>query len=166
MDAYDAIISKRDTRTFAARPVEAGTLDRVLRAARMAGSAKNSQLTRIVEVTEQDLRDGLAECGDFTSWLGTAPIVLVLVVPVDGGRLFDVGRMAQNAMVAAHAAGLASCPVTFQHQDRLRQLLGVPADREGPMGVAIGHPAPPPESRPSAPRVALDELVHRERWRG
>ena len=165
MDAYDAIVSKRDTRSFRPEPVAADALDRALRAARMAGSAKNSQLTRIVAVTDPVLREGLAGCGDFTSWLGTAPAVLVFVVPVDGGRLFDIGRMAQNAMVAGHAAGLASCPVTFHHQDRLRPLLGVPDDHEGPMGVALGLPAPPEAPRPSAPRISLGELVHRERWR-
>ena len=62
MDAHEAIVTKRDTRSYLPDPVEPELLDRVLRAARMAGSAKNSQLTRIVVVTEQAGRDGLAGC--------------------------------------------------------------------------------------------------------
>jgi nitroreductase len=93
-------------------------------------------------------------------------VVAVFVIPTDGGRLFDVGRMAQNMMVAAHALGLASCPVTFHHQDRMRAAIDLPATHEGPMGVTLGYPA---ESEPQnplrAPRLALDELVHRERFR-
>jgi nitroreductase len=164
MDAYEAIVTKRDTRSYLPEPVDGDLLDRVLRAARMAGSAKNAQLTRLVVVTDPDAREALASCGDFTSWIGSAPVVIVLVAPVDGGRLFDLGRMAQNLMVAAHAAGLATCPVTFHHQDRLRPVLGLPDDMEGPMAVTLGHPGPSDPARPSAPRIALDDLVHRERW--
>lgn len=166
MDAIKAILTKRDTRAYEPRPVEEDVLERVLTAGRMAGSAKNSQLTRIVVATEQATRDALAGCGDFTGWIGSAPVVLVFVMPTDGGRLFDLGRMAQNVMLAAHALGLATCPVTFHHQDRMRETIGLPDTHEGPMGVTLGYPvAAAPASPLRAPRLALDELVHRERFR-
>ncbi len=164
MDALDAIVSKRDTRSYLDEPVDRDVLDRVLGAARMAGSAKNSQLTRLVVVTDPASRAELATCGDFTSWIGSAPVVIVLVAPVDGGRLFDLGRMAQNLMVAANALGLATCPVTFHHQDRLRAVIGLPDDMEGPMAITLGRPGPADPSRPRGPRLPLDELVHNERW--
>ena len=176
MDAIEAILAKRDTRSFRPDRVDEPVLERVLQAARMAGSAKNSQVTRIVAVTDGQVRRGLKACGDFTSWIDMAPVILVFVVPLEGGRLFDVGRMAQNAMVAAHASGLASCPVTFQHQDRIRNLLGFPADHEGPMGIAVGWPGAPgrvtsklrnwalEKASPRAPRLPLETLVHRDRW--
>ena len=166
VDAYQAIITKRDTRQYLPDAVADDVLDRVLRAGRMAGSAKNAQLTRIVVVTEPERRQRLAAGGDFTAWIHTAPVVLVLVAPVEGGRLFDLGRMAQNLMVAAHALGLATCPVTFQHQDRVRPVLDLPADLEGPMGITLGHPAALDPDRPRAPRIPLSDLVHRETWRG
>ena len=165
MDAYKAIVSKRDTRVFEDRPLDDETLGRVLQAGRMAGSAKNAQVTRVIVVTEPDTRQKLAACGDFTSWIGGAPVVLVLTMPIDGGRLFDLGRMAQNIMVAGHELGLGSCPLTFHHQDCIREVLGVPADQEGPMGIALGWPAPAPPSPLRGPRIPLDELVHRGRWR-
>ena len=164
MDAQRAIVTKRDRRAYANTPVSEADLDTVLRAARMAGSAKNAQLTRIVVVTSDEGKRALAGCGDFTSWIHTAPVVLVFAVPVEGGRLFDVGRMAQNAMVSAHALGLATCPVTFQHQDRMRAAIGLPDDMEGPMGVTLGHPDATADQRPRAPRLPLDDLVRRERW--
>ena len=166
MDAYQAIITKRDTRQYLPDAVADEVLERVLRAGRMAGSAKNAQVTRIVVVTEEERRRQLATCGDFTAWIHVAPVVLVLVAPVEGGRLFDLGRMAQNLMVAAHAVGLATCPVTFQHQDRVRPALGLPDDLEGPMGITVGHPAALDPDRPRAPRLPLADLVHRETWQG
>ena len=164
MDAQRAMVTKRDTRAYTDQAVSADDLETVLRAARMAGSAKNAQLTRIVVVTGDDGRRELASCGDFTQWIHVAPVILVFVVPVDGGRLFDIGRMAQNAMVSANALGLATCPVTFHHQDRMRAAIGLPEDMEGPMGVTLGHPDDSAPPRPRAPRIALDDLVHRERW--
>jgi nitroreductase len=90
---------------------------------------------------------------------------VVFVVPVETGRLFDIGRMAQNIMVAARSFGLASCPVSFQDRDRLRQVLGLPDSHEGPHGVTLGFPAADAPPNPlQSPRLPLDELVHRDRW--
>ena len=152
------------TRSYLPDPVDDDLLRRVLQAGRMAGSAKNMQVTRIVVVTQQDAREALQSCGDFTSWIANAPVVLVLCMPTETGRLFDVGRMAQNLMVAAHAEGLATCPVTFHHQDRLRPLLGLPDDHDGPMGITLGHPAAADPNRPRAPRLPLEEVAYFERW--
>ena len=165
MDAYEAIVSKRDTRRFTSEPVSEDDLNRVLQSGRMAGSAKNQQLNRIVVVTDADDRAKLGACGRFADWIPECPVVMAIVVPEDGGKAFDIGRMAQNMMVAANALGLASCPVTFHDEDCVRELLGFPEDHEAPMGVGIGHPAPPEEMKESAPRIPLEELVDRDRWK-
>lgn len=166
MDAYQAIITKRDTRQYLPDAVSDEVLERVLRAGRMAGSAKNAQVTRIVVVTAEERRQRLAACGDFTAWIPAAPVILVLVAPVEGGRLFDLGRMAQNLMLAAHDVGLATCPVTFHHQDRIRPVLDLSEEMEAPMGITLGHPAALDPNRPRAPRLPLQDLVHRETWQG
>ena len=165
MDVYEAIVDKRDTRSFSPDPVSDEDLHRVLQAGRMAGSAKNQQLNRIVVVTDPDDRATRAESGKFADWVAGAPVVLAIVAPKEGGKAFDIGRMAQNIMVAAHGSGLASCPVTFPNEDRVRDLLGFPDDHEAPMGVGLGHPAPPEEEKQSSPRIPLDELVDWGRWK-
>ena len=164
MDVYEAIVGKRDTRAFTEEPVSEEDLHRILQAGRMAGSAKNSQLNRIVVVTDADDRARLTRCGQLSDWLAGAPVVLVLVAPKEGNRPFDHGRMAQNMMVTAHALGLGSCPVTFHDPACAGALLGIPDDYEAPMGVGLGHPAPAGEARQSSPRIPLDELVNRGRW--
>lgn len=165
MDVYEAIVNKRDTRFFSPDPVADEDLQRVLQAGRMAGSAKNQQLNRIVVVTDPEARAKLAETGKFADWIAGAPVVLAIVVPKEGGKAFDMGRMAQNMMVAAHGFGLASCPVTLHDGDRVCELLDIPDDYEAPMGVGLGHPAPPEEPHESSPRIPLDELVEWGRWK-
>ncbi len=166
MDVYEAIVNKRDTRSFSPDPVSDEDLHRVLQAGRMAGSAKNQQLNRIVVVTDPDDRATLAESGKFADWVAGAPVVLAIVVPKEGGKAFDIGRMAQNMMVAAHGLGLASCPVTFHDEDAVADLLGIPGDHRAPIGVGIGHPALTEEKKESSPRIPLDELVNWGRWKG
>lgn len=163
MDVYQAIVSKRDTRTFRDEPVAEEDINKVLQAARMAGSAKNEQVNRLIVVTDENDRAKLGECGKLADWVPGAPVVIAIVVPKEGGRPFDMGRMAQNMLVMANSLGLASCPVTFHDQDCVRGLLGIPEDYEAPMGVGIGHPSPD-DDRESAPRIALEELVDWGRW--
>lgn len=166
MDAYKAILSKRDTRSFLPEPVDDDDLRAVLQAARMAGSAKNEQRNRVVVVTDQADRHALAKCGDFSDWIPSAPAILVLVRPGEKGRPFDLGRMAQNAMLAANSRGLASCPVSFQRPACVRDALGVPDDYEPVMGVGIGRPAAADPERHTSPRLPLDDVVHWGRWKG
>lgn len=167
MDAIRAIRTKRDTRSYTDQPVEAEVLDRVLDAARMAGSAKNIQPIRVVVVRDGATKEALKAGGDFASWIDRAPVLVVFTVTADAGprRLFDIGRHAQNLMVAANAEGLTSCPVTLHHEDVVREVLGVPAEVETPMLVSLGWPdsmeAP---AAIAGPRVPLDAYAMSDRW--
>lgn len=56
---------------------------------------------------------------------------------------------AENLMLAAHAKGLATCPMTgpvLLAEDRLREYLDIPADRGVNMVIALGHPAVTPKA--------------------
>ncbi len=167
MDALAALRNKRDQREYSDEPIAPELLEQVLDSARMAGSAKNKQPVRLVVVTDPDTKEALKAGGDFAAWLDRPPVLVVITVAADAGprSLFDVGRHAQNLMVAATALGLSSCPVTFHHQDVVRGVLGIPADVDAPMVVSLGHPGEAPGVSPIAgPRVGLSDYVHHERW--
>ncbi len=90
-------MDKRDTRDFQDKPVADDDIHhKVLQAARMAGSAKNQQLNRLIVVTDARDRAELANCGKFADWVEGVPVMVVIVIPKDGGKMFDVGRMAQT----------------------------------------------------------------------
>lgn len=167
MNTIDTLRTKRDTRSYSEAPIEADLLDRLLDAARMAGSAKNAQPVRAIVITNTETQAALKASGDYASWIDQAAVVVVFTVPPSAGprRLFDVGRHAQNLMVAAHAEGLASCPVTIHHEDIARQVLGIPEDVDPSMIVTLGWPAPSDAPNPVAgPRLPLDDYTHDERW--
>jgi nitroreductase len=165
LDAHQAIVSKRDTRTFNRDAVDEVALQRILQAGRMAGSAKNRQPCRLVVVRDEAQKTALSKCGDFSSWIPTAAVNVAVVLP-EGERDFDAGRTAQNLMVAANAEGLASCPVTMHHPECAVKVLGLPPNYRVAIVVAIGqgprqHEG---ENREGAARVPLDDYAHYERW--
>ena len=158
MDTYLAIASKRDERAYAGTPIPDDVVTRILDAGRLSGSAMNRQEWQFVVVSDQN---SLAE----TVYAPQNVVTAALVVAIVGVRGFDVGRCAQNMMLAAWNNGVVSCPNGIKDADRAAQLAG------GDVGVIIsfGYPARPhgPESRNAeewsarAKRKPLDELVRR-----
>jgi nitroreductase len=163
VDAYEAIVGKRDTREYEDRPIPDDAIHRLLQAARMAGSSKNEQPIRLLVVRGAEQKQALAACGDFTTHLPSSPLVIV-VVRTEGSRAFDAGRAAQNMMIAAHAMGIASCPVGIQHDDRAREVLGTPANTVVAMAITFGYPRGGRAQGRGDHRLPLEDYVHWERW--
>ena len=170
MDVLSAIRSKRDTRAFTDQPVPDDVLGRVLDAARMAGSAKNRQPVRLIVVTDPDTIEALKAPCDFATWIHGAPIVVVGVVErSDSIRLqFDLGRHLQNLVLAAHAEGLATCPVTVQRPDDVSPILEIPDTHEALMYIPLGYKGEGGGAPAviASPRVAMDDYVSHGTWGG
>jgi len=160
MTPYEALISKRDLRVYTGDPIAEEVMGRILQAGRMAGSAKNKEANRLIVITDVDVMQQVADAGDFASWIPTSAALVGFAAPAEELRLFDVGRQAQNMMIAAHADGVGSCPVTLHHPDKARAAVGLPDDWEMPMVITLGIPV---DDHPDSPlkriRVPLDELV-------
>jgi len=80
---------------------------------------------------------------------------------------FDLGRAAQNMVLAAWELGIGSVPATVYEHDLARRLLGYPADQHCEYLLSFGYPADPAEltNPPKAGgRRDLDEMVREERW--
>ena len=161
-DFYDFLVSLRALRDYEERPLEDEHLDAILEAARWTGSSKNRQDWSFVVVTDRDRLNGLAEAGDFTQPVRDSAATIVLVRE-PGGHDFDIGRAAQNIMLAARTQGVASCPITLHRTAEARQFLGLSADQEGRYAVALGYPPGPAAPRRFGGRKSRDELVRFDR---
>jgi nitroreductase len=105
MDTFVAIVSKRDTRRFADRRIPGETLERILEAGRLAGSARNRQPWSLILVESADRRAGLAEAVYAPENVKGAQLILAIV----GSSGLDGGRCMQNMVLAAWSDGVASC---------------------------------------------------------
>ncbi len=163
MRTYRAIITKRDTRAYQDRPVDEDTLRKILTAGRMAGSSKNGQPCRFVVMRDRESIKALAGCGQFTTPMLGAPLVVAILLEPEG-RPFDAGRAGQNMMLAAWEEGVTSCPVAVQDAECGRKTLGAPEGWHVAMVITMGYPTPGSPMSRGAKRLSLDELVHWEKW--
>lgn len=158
-EAYRNVLKLRVVRNFTSQPLSDPHLHAILEAGRWTGSSKNRQNWSIVVITDPEQKERLAACGDFTDPLRRAPLAIALVQE-QGGNDFDIGRLAQNLMLAARAVGVASCPVTFHRDEDAGRVLGIPAGARSRYGIAFGNQAEGDGTTRTGGRKNLDEFVH------
>ena len=149
MDAYLAVVSKREVRKYALRAIEPDAERRILEAGRLAGSSKNRQARRFVVVRDEGVREEVASCVYNGDNVRGAALVVAIVVGPRGPAAFDAGRAAQNMMLAASNDAIGSCPNGVAEADRLRESLGHGEDEKVATVLTFGYPAKPrrdPES--------------------
>jgi len=173
MDAYKAITTKRDTRSYIGNPIEDEALRRILQAGRMAGSSKNTQPVRLVVMRDREWLTEVATCGTFSQPLLTAAAGIAVCCAPDGSD-FDAGRAAQNMMVSAWNEGIASCPTSVHNQPCIIEKLALPQDEVGETSgrkgwrvvviIALGYPEPSVPMSMGRARVEMGEYVWWEKW--
>lgn len=174
MQTWKAIDSIRVVREFSDAPIDEKDLRRILNAGRRAGSSKNLQRWVFIVVRDRDRLKQLAEVGNFAQHLGGASLAIALVTPdphADDAPLsivFDLGRAAQNMVLAAWELGIGGVPATVYNQELARELLGFPQGHHCEYLLSFGYPADASVlTAPKQPggRARLDEIVHDDRWR-
>jgi nitroreductase len=167
MDAYLAIVSKREVRRYDARPLPDEAVRRLLEAGRIAGSSRNRQARRFVVLRDPALVERAASAVHVAGNVLGAALVVAVVVGGKGPTAFDAGRAAQNMMLAAWNDGIGSCPNGIADAEALGAVVGASEDERVTIVLTFGYPASPvdPQSRSPeewierADRVAFDEVV-------
>lgn len=152
MDAYLAVVSKREVREYAPAPIGADVEHRILEAGRVAGSSKNRQARRFVVLRDPALVEEAAASVYASDNVRGAAFVVAIVIGGKGPIAFDAGRAAQNMMLAASNEGIGSCPNGIADAARLAAAVGHGDDETVATVLTFGHPARPrdPESRSPA----------------
>jgi nitroreductase len=149
-------------RFFRTDPVPVETVQAIVEAARWTGSARNRQPWRFVAVYDGELRAQLARLGAYAGHLASAPVVLVILGPVDRqlDTEFDLGRVAQSITLSASERGLGSCIASLYPDENALAAASVVHAEPGWVArhaIAIGFPAPTPRlGRSAIPRGRHD----------
>jgi len=141
MDAYLAVVSRREVRDYIARPLEPEVEHRILDAGRLAGSAKNRQPWTFLVVRDDDAVEAVAESVFEPGNIRGA--AFVVAVHMAGGAGIDAGRAVQNMLLAAHALGVGSCPNGISDRVGLNRALGLADDATVAAVLSFGYPAKP-----------------------
>jgi nitroreductase len=169
----DAIKSRRATRVFTDAPVSRETLLQILEAGRWAPSAGNRRLHRFVAIQDPTTIRLIRAVAPGMLGLPTALILICIdwrkaaTLGCEtnlAGLYIDVGTAAENMLLAGHALGLGTGPVTSFSQAAVRVILNLPDHLSPELFVCVGQPvkAHPPRSHPATP-TRLDGLVDWER---
>jgi len=185
MDLFDAIHTRRSIRRFLEKPVEEEKLQKIMEAARAAPSWANLQCWRFIVVKDVKTRENISELTgmykgtEFTTennnpakkGIPQAPILIVACAdPLQSGNLWnqqyylsDIGIAAQNIMLAARALDLGTVFIGVFHEEKIRELLEIPANLRVVGLFPLGYPLK--EKKGGPPRKDMDEIVFQEKWK-
>jgi nitroreductase len=171
METWDAIRARRNVRDYADRAIAPEDLDRILEAARRSPSSMNEQPWDFVVLVDRPRLVRLAEVWHYGAHLAGAAAAVAFVAAVTDDAeqretiQFDMGQAAMSVMLAAADLGIGSCHSAIGDQALVREVLGLPPNRECILLLSLGYPAGSPLSPIDHPsRRAFDDVVHRDRW--
>jgi nitroreductase len=171
------VTSRRVVREFADAPIDEPDLVYILTAGRWATRGSNSRIHRLLVVQNRSV---IRRVRAFSPGMLGSPAALI-VICTDGGLAaaaevqldrdvtpwIDVGTAAMNMMLAAHALGLGSCPVTSFSKGAVAVVLKLPPSVVPEFIVQLGRPLST-RRMPASPvsRAALDDIVYWENYPG
>lgn len=171
MEAWDAIRSRRNVRSYLSEPIPDVELDRIAEAGWRAPSASNRQHWDFVIVTDRHQLEELSTVWRGAGHIASAPAAIALVVPAPPDERtklidqYDLGQATLAMTIAATDLGIGTGHSSVGDQERARAILGVPDDHIVSYLLGIGYPADRPIQPISKPnRRPLSEVVHRGRW--
>jgi len=171
MEAWDALRARRNVRAYGGEAIPEEHLERILEAGRRTPSSMNQQGWDFVVVTDRDDLRELARAWRYAAHVGTAAATIVLVIPASNDPeeretlWYDIGQATMSIAIAAADLGIGSGHASIGDHQVVRELLGLPEDREPAMLMALGYPADRPLTPVARPdRRPFDDVVHVERW--
>jgi nitroreductase len=164
MELMETIRKRSSIRAYKDDPVPEDKLLKVLEAARLAPSGRNSQARKFVVVRDKALRQALGRATGSQPHVLEAPVIIaavatdteslmpcgVLTYPVDLAIAID------HMTLAAVDLGLGTCWIGAFSQDKVKNILGVPEKLKVVSLLTLGYPNE--TGRPKV-RKTLEEII-------
>lgn len=187
-EVIQQLYDRKSVRAFTDEPITAEEKLLILTAATQAPTAGHQQLYTIIDVTDQALKDALAESCDHQPFIARAQMVLVFCAdckkwydlfvtqgceprkPGVGDLLLavsDTNIAAQNAVVAAQSLGIGSCYIgdIMENIETQRELLHLPEYVFPAAMLVFGRPTQQQKDRQKPVRCDLRHIVHENAYR-
>ena len=157
MEFLEMVERRRSTRSFTEERVSCEATEKIIRAALLAPSSKNTQSSSFMIVEDKRVIGRMSEMRDYGSaFMAEAPLVILVL---GDERLSDLWRInasisASYLQLAAESMGLGSCwvhvdgrphrkdePDGMTAEEYLKEFIPVPEGMRIMCAVAVGHPA-------------------------
>jgi nitroreductase len=163
MEVYNAIQTMLAVRAYRDQPVPDEVVTRIVEAARLTGSSRNTQDWDFLVVRDGDTLQRLGELASSGRYIGQAQLAVAVVVPDTPTGYIDGTRATQDMMLAAWGEGVGSNWVGNVNKDAIKSLLHVPGDRMILTIIPFGYPTRP-IGKGKKNRKSLAEVAHAERF--
>ena len=181
MDFLELVSSRQSVRAFdPERSVEKDKIERIIETARLAPSACNAQPWSFVLVDDPELKNKVADATSsrvlgMNHFTKQAPVHLLLVeekVNISSGiggwikkkdyAQMDLGIVATHIVLAAQAEGLGTCIVGWFDEDKVKDLLHIPASKRVWLDIVIGYGTQPLRKKN---RKTIDKILSYNRYK-
>ncbi len=169
MAVLEAIRKRYSCRAYHEKSIEPEKLDSILEAARLAPSASNMQDWRFVVVTDSQVKRQVAETTNRPEVFAKAGAIIAACSNSDyvmrcGQAIgpIDVAIALEHICLQATDLGLGTCWIGSFDPEKVRSILGIPADIEVIELMAVGYPA---DSKPEPKREPMGKIVSFEKWK-
>lgn len=179
---------RKSVRAFLDQEISPADKAAILAAATQAPTAGNQQMYTILDITDQNLKNQLAESCDHQPFIATAKMVLIFCAdyqkwydaflsadcaprkPAVGDLMLavtDAVIAAQNAVAAAQSLEIGSCYIgdIMENCELHRELLNLPEYVFPAAMLVFGYPTRQQLARPKPERVAMSHIVHENGYR-
>jgi nitroreductase len=169
MELMETIRKRSSIRAYKDEPVPEDILLKVLEAARLSPSGRNSQDRKFVVVRDKALRQALGRAAGGQPHVLAAPVIIAAVA-TDTESIMPCGVLAypvdlaiaiDHMTLAAVDLGLGTCWIGAFSQDRVRNILGVPDRLKVVNLLTLGYPN---ETGRPKERKALQEIICYDRY--
>lgn len=180
--------ARKSVRAYTDQEIGKAAKDAILMAAIQAPTAGNQQLYTILDITDQKIKDKLAETCDNQPFIATAKLILIFCAdckkwydafryadcqprkPAVGDLLLavsDATIAAQNAVTAAQSLGIGSCYIgdVMENCEAHRELLNLPNYVFPAAMLVFGYPTRQQMDREKPRRAAMEHIVHENGYR-
>ncbi|MFW6224100.1 MAG: nitroreductase family protein [Bacteroidota bacterium] len=169
MDFHDILLNRRSVRKFSNIPVSREKLEKMLKAAMYAPSARNNQPWHFVVVQQRDRLDRLAEIHPYAKMLKTATAAILVCADHereenDSYNAQNCAAATQNILLTAYELGVGSCWLgVMPRQERMKNIadfMELP-DHVVPVSlIALGEP----DEHKERPDRFMPVRIHYEKW--
>ena len=165
MEVYECIRSKLTVREFKSASVPDGLIAQMLRSGRWAASARNRQPWNFIVIKDRQTLGEIGRIASSGAFIGDAPLGIAVVMEKQGRPELDAGRALQQMELVAWSQGVGGCVagIRGEENDKVKELLKVPEDKELITVMAFGYPTDAASAR-SKQRKPLSEIAHAERF--
>lgn len=163
MQVFEAVKTLLAIRQYEDKPVSKESVQRILEAARLTASSKNTQQWDFVVIQDKKTLQQLGELARTGPYIAGAPLAIAVVVPERSIGYVDGARAVQDMMLVAWEDGIGSNWVGNVNTEEIKSLLNVPEDHMVLTIVPFGYPVRD-VGEGKKQRKPLSEIAHAERF--